>query len=496
MKLKMSLLTLKEQLATKITAIKKSGFALLEVMLSAALFLIITVFAVQAYLYGEEAVALSGERQRAALYAEEGLEALRNIRDANFASLANGTYGLATSSGAWALSGTSNTDGEFTRQITINNISTDRVVATSTVTWNQNAQRSGSLSFVTYLHNWAKAGLGNWSLPAIEAGYAAVPTTAAADVVVLGDYAYVILVSGTPNFLVINISSLGSPVLVGSANLTSNLSNIIVVGNYAYVSGTNNSSELQIVDVSNKNAPVKVGTFNAAGNGNGFGLNKSGNFIYFVRSLSTTAGQNEFEVVDVTNPAAPISAGVLNLEATAQDIHILDNYAYVASQDNIREFQIINISNPALPVRTAVINVIGAATASNGRAIKTNTSGTIAFLSRVDGKVYPINITSKTSPALLLANGWSSGGTAQDMVLFNNDKYLAVSTTLISGEQRIYDVTNPAAPVLISNLDISGTTANFSPTGIDYSQTYDRLYLAGKRLVGSANRQLIITKPQ
>lgn len=136
--------------------IKKNGFALLEVMLSAALFLIITLFAVQAYLYGEEALSLSGKRQRASLYAEEGIEALRNIRDNNFATLTNGTYGLATSTGSWTLSGTSNTDGEFTRQITINNISADRVIANSTVTWTQNAQRSGSYSIVSYLHNWAK----------------------------------------------------------------------------------------------------------------------------------------------------------------------------------------------------------------------------------------------------------------------------------------------------------------------------------------------------
>ena len=498
----MLLLIHKEQLVTKrlnnpLALFKSSGFSLIEVILSAALFLIIATFVVPAYLYGQESVILSGERQRAALYAEEGLEALRNLRDANFNNLTvGGPYGLATSTGTWTINGTSDTNGEFTRQILISNVGANRLKATSTVTWNQNAQRSGVIDLVTYFTNWSKSGLGNWQLPIIETGYAFTPTVGAADVVISGDYAYVILVSGSPNFYIVNISSLTAPVVTGSATLVSNLSNLVVSGNYAYVTGTGNGSELQIIDVTNKNAPVLRGTFNANGNNDAYGVAISGNYVYFVRALSTNANQNEFEVVNVSNPALPTSAGVLNLEAATQDIHLVGNYAYIVSQDDVREFQIINISNPALPVRSATINLVGANTTTNGRAITTNTNGTLVFVSRMDGAVYPIDATSKTSPVLLAANGWSSVGSTQDMILFNNDQYLALANTLSSGELKIFDVTNPIAPTQISSLDISGTTSNFMPTGIDYSQTYDRLYLAGARFAGSSNRQLIIVKPQ
>lgn len=473
------------------------GFSLIEVILSAALFLIIATFVVPAYLYGQESVMLSGERQRAALYAEEGLEALRNLRDANFNNLTiGGPYGLATSTGTWTINGTSDTNGEFTRKIFIGSAGSNRLIATSTVTWNQNTQRTGTIDLATYFTNWSKSGLGNWQLPTIETGYAFTPTVGAADVVISGDYAYVILVSGSPNFYIVNISSLTAPVVTGSATLASNLSNLVVSGNYAYVTGTSNSNELQIVDVTNKNAPVLRGAFNANGNNDAYGVAISGNYVYFVRALSTNTNQNEFEVVNVSNPALPTSAGVLNLEATTQDIHLVGNYAYIVSQDNAREFQIINISNPASPVRSAVINIIGANTTTNGRAITTNTDGTLVFVSRMDGAVYPIDTTSKTSPVLLAVNGWASVGSTQDMVLFNNDQYLALANTLSSGEFKIFDVTNPITPTQISSLDISGTTSNFMPTGIDYSQTYDRLYLAGARFNGSSNRQLIIVKPQ
>lgn len=135
----------------------KRAFALIDVILGASLFLIIVTFAVPALLYGQESTRLSGQRQRAVVYAEEGLEALRNLRDANFSNLSiGGPYGLATSSGVWSLNGTSTTDGEFTRQILIGNLGTDRLIATSTVTWRQNEQRSNSISLSTYFTNWEK----------------------------------------------------------------------------------------------------------------------------------------------------------------------------------------------------------------------------------------------------------------------------------------------------------------------------------------------------
>lgn len=222
--------------------IKKNGFALLEVMLSAALFLIITLFAVQAYLYGEEALTLSGERQRATLYAEEGIEALRNIRDANFATLVNGTYGLATSTGAWTLSGASDTDGEFTRRITISSINADRVIATSTVTWNQNAQRNGSLSLVSYLHNWDKvvasniSVVGSASSPA-DNGTLAGPLQAITPPtgLVAGDL--VVIIAGYRGNTTLSMSATGGQTwtsLTQAANGTTNVSRIF----YAVYNGT------------------------------------------------------------------------------------------------------------------------------------------------------------------------------------------------------------------------------------------------------------------
>ena len=136
------------------SAFKKSGFSLVEVILASSIFILLVTALVGAYLYGEESTMRAGNRARAVLLAEEGLEAARNLRDADFTNLSDGVHGLATLSNEWIFSGSSDVTGIFTRQITISTVDADRKEVISAVTWQQNPQRSGSVSSVTYLSNW------------------------------------------------------------------------------------------------------------------------------------------------------------------------------------------------------------------------------------------------------------------------------------------------------------------------------------------------------
>jgi prepilin-type N-terminal cleavage/methylation domain-containing protein len=136
----------------------KNGFSLVEVMLSIAVFVLLVTALTGAYLYGEESTMLAGNRAKATMLAEEGLEATRNIRDPQFVNLVDGTYGLATTSNQYNLSGASDTDGFFTRSINVATFDSKRKDITSTVTWQQNPQRTGSVSLVTRLTNWIASG--------------------------------------------------------------------------------------------------------------------------------------------------------------------------------------------------------------------------------------------------------------------------------------------------------------------------------------------------
>lgn len=131
------------------------GFSTIEVLLSSSILILIVTALMGAYVYGSESTTLAGQRARAAFLAEEGLEASRNIRDANFSNLTDGAKGLAVSGNQWIFSGSSDTtDGFYTRQITISTAGTDRKQVVSTVTWQQNNQRTGSVSLTTNLTNW------------------------------------------------------------------------------------------------------------------------------------------------------------------------------------------------------------------------------------------------------------------------------------------------------------------------------------------------------
>ncbi len=137
------------------------GFSLVEVLLAVSVFGLIVTALVGGLVYGEQSTAIAGMRARAAMLADEGLEAARNIRDANFSNLTGGTFGLTTTGNQWNLSGSSDTTDVFTRTITISTVDSNRKQVTSSVSWQQNPQRTGLVQAVTYLTNWrASAGGG------------------------------------------------------------------------------------------------------------------------------------------------------------------------------------------------------------------------------------------------------------------------------------------------------------------------------------------------
>jgi len=135
----------------------QTGFNLVEAILSIATFALLLTFLGLAFLYGPAGAVIDGNRVQATLLAEEGLEVVRNIRDAGWSNVLSGTYGLVTSSNQWVLSGASDSRDIFTRQIVISDIDANRKSVTANVSWQQNGQRRGFVSLATHLTNWQKS---------------------------------------------------------------------------------------------------------------------------------------------------------------------------------------------------------------------------------------------------------------------------------------------------------------------------------------------------
>jgi len=94
------------------------------------------------------------ERTQATLLAQEGLEAARSIRDADFDNLTAGSHGIALSGNKWTFSGTSDTQDQFARTITVIDIDIDTKKVDGIVTWQFTEARQNSVTLTDYLTDW------------------------------------------------------------------------------------------------------------------------------------------------------------------------------------------------------------------------------------------------------------------------------------------------------------------------------------------------------
>lgn len=461
-------------------ATNQAGFSLVEIILSSAIFVLLVTALVGAYLYGQESTALAGNRARANMLAEEGLEAVRNIRDPAYANLTDGTYGLTTTGNQWNLSGASDANGIFTRQVIVSTIDTKRKSVTANVTWQQNPQRTGLVSLVTRLTNWIASGIGDWSNPQNATQIDLSGNQDGLKIQVQGNYAYMTRAGAVPNFLVIDISDPESPSLVGSATLSGTPQNLVVSGNFAYVASDDNAQELQIINISSPSAPTLAGTYDAPGNTNANGVAVVGTTLYLVRASSAN---NEFNVINVLIPTLPVLLGSLDLGADGNDVVVSGTNAFLATSDDSQEMKVINISVPALPTLAGSLNLAGN-TDATAIALASNT----VFLSQ-GSSVFTVNITTPTTPAQL--GSISAGGTINDIALNlgNNNTYLYLATSNSASEFQVINVSIFASPVLLGSLNITGTNPLF---GIAYDATLDRAFAVGQ----SNTEEFVVIAPQ
>jgi prepilin-type N-terminal cleavage/methylation domain-containing protein len=132
----------------------KRGFSLVELLVSISIFLVFVIAVTEVTTSVSKESRNSANKQRAAVLAEEAVEAVRNIRDANFDNLVDGTYGLATTSNQWTLSGTSDLTDIFTRVVTISTINPNQKKIDVQLSWTDQISPTNSFSLSTYLTNW------------------------------------------------------------------------------------------------------------------------------------------------------------------------------------------------------------------------------------------------------------------------------------------------------------------------------------------------------
>jgi len=88
------------------------------------------------------------------MLAQEGIEAVKNIRDTGFRNLTIGNHGISLDQNQWVLSGAEDTIDIYTRVINISQIDHNIKRITSTVSWSGVRGTLESTSLSLYLTNW------------------------------------------------------------------------------------------------------------------------------------------------------------------------------------------------------------------------------------------------------------------------------------------------------------------------------------------------------
>ncbi len=444
-------------------AIKRrdEGVSVVEVLLAATLFGTLVVAMGSAAIYGRTSTADAGDRSRATLLAEEGLEAVRNIRDNNYGNLVDGTFGLTQSANQWVLSGSSDTNGIYTRSVTVASNGANRKSITSNVSWS-----SGSISrqtnASTQLTNWMASIVKSWTNPGIRGTLDANGTNDAIKVATLGNYAYVVRNDGTPDFMVINISNPASPTLVGSLSLAGVPTNIAVntIGSniYAYVTNTSDTAELQIIEVTNPASPVLRSSYNASGAADGTAVFASGNYAYVTRKAN--GGNNEFVAVNVATATLPILAGWYNLNVNMNDVYVSNNAVYLVTDSDTQEVIKITAALLGLITVTSSINLPGT---TNATAI----AGFNETLLIGQGTTF---YTANGSTMATLGSTTVTG-TISDIDENPSATYAYIGTSATNAEFQVLSISNLSSPSVVGSVDVVGTASTVS--GVAYNATLD-----------------------
>jgi len=305
-------------------------------------------------------------------------------------------------------------------------------------------------------------------------------------------FAYAVVIQGTTlysagsaGFRVQNLST-GTPQVIGNASLVSHGINMTVTNNHAYIAG--GDFGLIIVSVNTLSSPVLTGSY-AVGLGNYQGVAIDGQYAY------TARGNGGFAVFDVSNPALTHVVNQLpNTGATA--VMVSNGSAYVLGGNQIRIYSISSPSSPALlgafpssvmfcegmnafgnnllvsgqnienfHTEFAVVNVSTPSSPSLYSKVELSSSREAAFLVANNGVRACVSIQELREVKILDINQLNNPiqiGQIQDLGYVAS---LAITTdgqTLFVGNYdpelclRIFNISTPSAPVLISSNYIGG----------------------------------------
>ncbi|MDQ3178929.1 MAG: hypothetical protein M3Q33_00255, partial [Acidobacteriota bacterium] len=250
---------------------------------------------------------------------------------------------------------------------------------------------------------------------------------------------------------------------------TAKFADIYADGNIA-VQGGYDCRGVFIYDISNPDNPQLAAWYNPGNNQRFLEAIVVGNRGYF----GSGSGGGGVHIVDLTNPYAPTLLGVVNSakgnafnsihEMLIWGDYLIENFNGFSN----KIIKVINISNPAVPVFIRDINPTEMqwVHAMHIRGNRMFTSGWGNSTNRGRTEIYDITNIGTQAPTLLgfiedtssttAGNNMHSSWTSED----GNYLYSCRETNNGDGDVRVYDIRNPAQPLLVNRISMQSLGLN------------------------------------
>lgn len=397
----------------------RTGALVIELLVSIFVFSIISVSIVSWVLNSGSFIQKENNIIAAINLAEEGQNAALSISQGSWTNLTSGTFGISKSANSWILSGNSDTNGIFTRQLTITQLSTTTKQVVTNINWLDNGQNK-QISFEQTLSNWTRS-------VQSQGGTTYNVGDSATAIFKNGNYAHLGLNNPSKSYAIVDVTNPLNPNTISSLNLNNSANSVFVYNSFAYVAL--NSNNVAVINVQNPLIPQQVSSIFTGVTPNivyayqnylYIGLNRSSYGIY---------------VYNISNPYSPQYYGRYYTGAPVNDIKILNPYIIYAygngmgfdfSQNYNYAFVAVNFADHGFEVYTIPnINKIYELQIG-GSGTKVATDGNTAYVSVSDQNngLAKLNVTNPTQPTLI--SNSNVEGPGNGVTIDTNYIYMAV----------------------------------------------------------------------
>ena len=239
---------------------------------------------------------------------------------------------------------------------------------------------------------------------------------------------------------VLDVQDPEAPVLTGSFDYLYGLG-VTVLGDYFAIAAM--ADGLVIMDLGTAGTPAEVGVVKTPG---------SAAAVATTRDLTFVTETNGLRILDTSTPARPAEVGFFECPRGAWDVAVAGDLAFIVGDSGW--LRVIDVSEPASPEE------IGSFHADSSPATDVEVVGNYAYV--VAGHLgFIVDVSDPTSP-VLAGRLFEERDRVDDVEISGNHAFVV---SHLGRYLKVFDVTDPADPALVSEIETQGKPVDIEVMG-------------------------------